>query len=200
MLFNTTILYGGLGLLALQAVAALWIGMLTPAQMIARGRSQGLPFLAHGGMWGDLVVTFLLANIVALYGAQWSQVSSISSLVFGVTLSGVMHWIYTQGDLPEAHVIEHRLTLAGWFHVIFQAVAFAILVLFFLNTMDPSKQLVWWTVAILGIHLAVANHFILGIVRPKWYPGRPLTNPIGWATVIGGSAVIALVAWTRVGM
>lgn len=200
MLFNTTILYGGLGLLALQAVAALWTGMLTPAQMKANGRPQGLPFLAHGGMWGDLVVTLLLANVVSRYGTQWSHVSVITALAFGMTLSGVMHWIYTQGDLPEAHVIEHRLTLAGWLHVIFQGAAFAILVLFFLNTENPSKALLWWTVATLTIHLAVANHFVLGFLKPTWYPGRPLSNPIGWATVIGGCAILASVAWWRVGI
>jgi len=203
VIFNTTVLVGELGLLALQAIAAYWIGMLTPNQMMARGRPQGLPLVAHGGMWGNLLLTALTAHFVTRYGAQWTKGEWVVALIVGTILSGGMHWVYkTYATIPEAHVLGHRLTFAGWTQFVYMAYVLAVLILFYLGTERPypTRGVMWANTSMLAFYLAIGNHFILGLVAPSWYPNRPLRSPIGWATVIGGSAVLGAVTWLRVGI
>ncbi len=199
-IFNKTILYGGLALLVLQALAAFQIGMLTPSQMMRNGRPKGLPFFAHGGMWGDLLVTALAAHLISRYGAEWTTSAWMLMLVAGGIMSAGMHWVYTHGTTPEAHVLDHGLTAAGWIHAVYMTVALAILLLFYLGTRNPSPTLMWWTTGLLTLHLAIGNHFVLGLLAPEWYPDRPLANPTGWATVLGGGAILFVVTWLRVGL
>lgn len=195
---SRTIFVGGYVLIALQVLVAWSQNMLTPTQMKLGGRLQGLPLIAHGGIWGDLYITALVAYIAARYEHQWSTFEWTVALAVGAIASVGMHYMYTLGTTPEAHVRDGRLTLAGWIHALYMAVALAVLILFYLTTDPVSKQLMWFSTVLLIVHVMIGNHFVLGWIDPPWYPDRPLRNPIGWATVIVCAVILVIATHYRV--
>jgi hypothetical protein len=116
-----------------------------------------------------------------------------------ITLSDVMHELYKTSTIREAHVKKGQLTVAGVLHFVYMVKAFTIILLFYAATPSPDPRLVWATTGILTTHVAVANHFVLGMYAPEWYGGRPLQNPAGWATVLGSAAALVAASWWRVG-
>lgn len=183
----------------MQVIAATFDKMLTPRQMIASGTPQGLPFAAHGGMWGDIILTAWLAYLTAQYAHEWTWYAVSLATVIGGAGSAAMHHLYRQGTVPEAHVRNHELTPAGYLHFLYMWGALAILVLFYLFTPGPSARLMWLTTWLLIAHVALGNHFVLGLIAPKWYPGRPLSSIQGWGAVLGTAILLASASYMRVG-
>ena len=187
-----------LGAVALQGLFAHYDDFFTPKQML-RHVPRGLPFVAHGGMWGDvLIISPLVAVIVEQYSSQWSFKGVVLAILAGLVVSVLMHEIYKAGLIPEAHVQYGHLTSAGWVHFGYMAAALAVLILYFLDTEYTPYM---WVVSILLIfHTAIGNHVPLGLVQPDWYSGRPLTSMGTWGA-IGGIAVLTLgrTAWLAFG-
>src|SRR3989344_5789141 len=110
------VLAGGLSLIGLQVLYSYANEWLTVVQM-QRHHAQGVPYLYHfGALWGDLVLTILLAHIVNRYGSRWSVKQVVAAFTLAVALSAVMHWQYAHDTLPGAHGHDGRLTMAGWLH------------------------------------------------------------------------------------
>lgn len=191
------VLAAGFLLLYLQALAAHDDKMLTPAQMQAAGVKEGLPFSAHGGMWGDAVLTLWLAFLVFAFGENWNLYTWGVAAVIGGATSAAMHEQYRRGTIREAHVKHNMLTTAGYLHFVYMWGAIAILVLFYLFTPNAASQVTWATTILLVVHVVVANHFVLGLLAPPWYPGRPFKSLIGWATVLGNAALLVFVTWAK---
>lgn len=168
---------------------------LTPKQMRRGGIRSGLPFLAHGGMWGDLIfVSPLLAFIITTYGSEWSWIQIAAAVLFSLVVSFAMHETYKKGRFPEAHVQYGKLTKAGVVHFCYMAEAFLVLSLYYI--LVPYTPWMWVVSALLVLHTIVGTHVVLGLVRPMWYPGRPLQSSGTWGAV-GGTAVLTLgcTAW-----
>lgn len=162
---------------------------LTPAQML-RVTSQGLPFSGHGGMWGDFfLISVLCAVIIRTYGAEWARLDLSVAALVGLAVSYAMHESYKRGECLEAHVRYGRLTAVGWVHFVYMAAALAVIGLYYV--LAPYTPLMWLVSGLLILHTVAGTHVLLGIVRPTWYPGRPLQNPQTWAA-IAGVAVITL--------
>lgn len=174
---------------ALQGCFASRDVILTRRQMLSWTRT-GLPFLAHGGMWGDaLLISPLVAAVVAYSGGQWSWKRVAVAVLVGLAASFAMHETYQRIPWPEAHVYSRHLTEAGWVHLVYMAAVIAALLLYYFDA--QYTPLMWLVSAFLVLHIAVGNHVVLGLVRPAWYPGRPLQNVQTWVT-IGGTAVLTL--------
>lgn len=184
------------GLIALQGWLAWGEGFLTPRQLQLMRGTKGLPFLAHGGMWGDaLIISPLVALIVAYYGTKWSPVEVTVAMLVGLVSSFAMHETYRKIPWPEAHVRHGYLTDAGWAHLVYMAAAFAVILLYFFHA--PYTPWMWAVSALLIVHVTVGTHVVLGLLRPAWYPGRPLENAGTWSAVSGTAGLTLLVTALR---
>jgi len=174
--------------------------MLFPSDL-KRGKNKGygLPFLCHGGMWGDVfIVSPLVAAIVGFFGAQWAPVHVVAAAAVGFGLSDFLHGTYKAGSFacPEAHVREGRLTGAGTVHFVYMGAAFAVLLLYYIRAMSADEYPHVLAVStLLTIHVMIGNHVVLGLVAPSWYPNRPLESAGTW----GAIAATAAVTFGRVG-
>ncbi|MBI2410162.1 hypothetical protein HYV30_03950 [Candidatus Kaiserbacteria bacterium] len=164
-----------------------WLdGYFWPSQMPTR---HGLPFAAHGGMWGDLVLSLLFAGMVtyAYMNGGWSLWAVVLAAALGYLGSHLMHETYKGSAILEAHVRHGKLTEVGWVHEAYMAAALAIILLYYFAS--PYTIWMWLVSAVLVVHVFVGNHMVLGMIAPKWYPGRPLASVQGWVA-IGGTAVL----------
>lgn len=184
-----------------QAVLAYRSGFLTVVQMRQLGINQGLPFVWHFAMWGDLfIISELASYIIGRYLRQWNNRQMLISLLLGLSLSALLHWTYTFSEIPEAHAQNHLLTGAGVLHFFYMAVAFAIFTQFFFFTKDVSSKLLIGVSVLLSAHVFIGTHMVLGIIAIifplDWYSGQPLKNLFGWAIV---ATVVIGLTWRCVG-
>ena len=182
-------------LVAVQALAARHDHFLTAAQMINYHSSFGLPFIWHFGMWGDFfVVSPLCAVVVAHFSWQWRRIDVVLATAAALILSSAMVYSYSLSDIPQAHVQRHHTTLVGWLHLLYMAVALAVILLFYFRTTSPSRSIIILVTCALCVHLFVGTNMVLGIVKlaggASWYPAQPLTSIPGWITFAIGSAVL----------
>ena len=177
-------------LVVAQVLAAFLDSFLTVTQMRMKGFEKGLPLLYHAGIWGDLLITPVLAYIVAAHASEWHRNDIVIAHVIGVVLIVVMGLVWVNGaknGLPEAHTYGGKLTVAGWIHAVYfiEAIAGIILFFFFSKISQTEAELV---AAFLAIHVVYGTHIFLGLAAPEWFPNRPHKDPVTWA-VIG-------VSWT----
>lgn len=161
-------------LLVLGAASAYLDKFLTITQMRSKGFSQGLPWIMHGGMVGDIIlVTPLCITTVDRYAGQWSlmQWSSIGATCLFVSFA--LHAWYDKGALeskvPESHTYFGQRTLAGWFHLYYMALALTIVALLFICTEHADRGFLIWSTVILVTHMFFGTHCHLKIIRPSWY-------------------------------
>src|SRR3989338_581843 len=132
--------------------------MLTPAQMVANGTLQGIPFSGHGSTWWVFFCLIpLIATLVALYADQWSWQRWLLAGVVGVIVSGVMHYLYTLAKYPDYMVTNGRLNAAGWSHFVLFAGAITILVLVFTSTTHTYAAVPIFTAVYVTWHVFVGN-------------------------------------------
>jgi hypothetical protein len=193
-----------------QAALANGNEMLTVWQMREyRGIMFGLPFLWHGGMWGDVfIISPVVAWIVGEFWTTWSWPSLIVCGLAGFTVSNLMHDLYRLSVWPEAHVEGRELTDVGYVHHGYMSIAFAVLFEYYLKSVTVGGLSTMWLIsALLVVHVAVGNHLLLGLakrLRPErfeWYPGDPLRSwgslvPVG-LTALGTCFGGYLSAWSR---
>jgi hypothetical protein len=183
-------------LVAVQGVLAYRAHFFLPSQMQAAGYPQGLPFLWHFGMWGDvLIISPLIAYLVGQHAHAFRLRRAVLSLGIGIAAAGVLGWLFTRSSTPEAHVLHHRLTSAGVVHLVYLAIAVAALLNFvFFDPQATGGQLALSSLLVL-IHVFAGTHMVLGLYalsrRPDWYPDQPLQNVTGWLMI--GALALGLV-------
>ncbi len=166
---------------------------LTEAQMKGRGITQGLPFLAHGGMWGDFfIISPIVFCIVCTYSCLWRPEQILFSVIVGIIASAILHHFYLLIETPESHVENGYLTLSGWIHFLYVIVVFSVLVLFYFFT--PGMQYTHFIVASIFIifHVLVSNHLILEIIQPRWYGKSHFKDSLFILTFV---TLVAVLAW-----
>ena len=173
---------------------------LTVGQMLKHGDSKGLPFITHGGMWGNLVpISLILGASVYLYGSNWSKISIIGWLVMGTTVSIYMHKMYINGgcSVPEAHTHGGKLTPAGIIHAIYMAWSLTIIFLLYFNTRGINPTFLICTSVALGIHIFIGNHMILGFIKPSWCGWDYIHSKQGWATILVSWAILGITCYMK---
>ncbi len=163
-------------------------------------RKVKMPFLYHGGMWGD----FLIMPIVN--GLIWNHLDApLSAILITLALTGAitlaMHWLW--GENPETRYQGHMwlplghnswfrdLSIAGWLHVVFMTGEMTILALYVISPTPPTI-----TTAV-GILLTV--FWPLGSLQPcyvmtgRWFDRNAVLASI--AIVAGTWTVTAWKLW-----
>ena len=152
--------------------------MFLPSQMMKK-YPVGFPFIANGGMWGDLFLVTPVLYIIGKYHAEWG-VWLWPALIFGVIASYAMHYfVYLHGALPDSLAGGGRpISPAGWVHVAYFGGAIALIGLFYFCS-RPTNGDVTWIGILLALHIIVANHV------PFYYISKHYRFP--WCTTIFGS-------------
>lgn len=184
-MFSTILALSSAAAVFLMALLAYQDGMLFPSQMVAR-YPIGFPFIANGGMWGDLFFVTPALYLIGKHHEEWG-VWLWPALVLGVLASYAMHhFVYLRGALPDSLAGGGRpISPAGWVHVGYFAVCIALVGLFYLRS-TPTTEDVTWVGILLGLHVVVANHV------PFHYINRHYKFP--WCTIIFENEPAAL--WT----
>jgi hypothetical protein len=167
--------------------------MFFVSQMKGCGIDHGLPFVVHGGMWGDLlIISPLIAVIVCGYGNQWTLSQPCVAIAIGFVVSAGMHYfLYTKGAHPSAHQRGGQLTSCGWIHLVYMGGALAVLILFFFCTPNISNTFLYLTSTLLAVHMFIGSQVVLGFINPSWFDEMPqkyfsvwITNGVIWALLM----------------
>jgi len=188
-------------LVIVQALLAWQNQILTVSQMRQSGFNQGLPFVWHFAMWGDLlIVSGLAAYVIGLHSFGWHGGKVLVSFAFGFASATALSWTYTFSTIRETHVQDHHLTVAGVVHLFYMAIALAVFAQFFFFTQDASRRLLRVVSLLLLVHVFFGTHMVLGILNfmhhLNWYPARPLKSIPGWITV---TSVAVGLGWRNIG-
>ncbi|NUM25484.1 MAG: hypothetical protein HUU49_02535 [Candidatus Buchananbacteria bacterium] len=149
--------------------------------------SKSIPWLAHGGMWADLV---LISTMAYFIGPQLSDVSPrmfVFAGVVGILASIVMHLAYVQWADLSGHIVEpsnqglNKLTAGGWYHLAYMALVITAIVAYYAGT---SANKFW-------VSLLLVAFIIPAVWQPGWYAhklhhgyGRIDANGWGQAAVM----------------
>jgi hypothetical protein len=172
-------------LVVIQALLAWKDHIFTLSQMRQAGINQGLPFVWHFAMWGDLIIiSGLAAYIIGRYSFTWSGRKVLVSLILGFAITTILSWTYTLSDMFETHVQNHHLTNVGIIHFFYMAFTLAVFIQFFMFTKRISIRLMRTTSLLLIIHVFIGTQMLLGIINAitplDWYPAKPLRSIQGW--------------------
>lgn len=178
-------------LLVAAAFAACKAHLFRPRQMRKWGLLPGVPFIGNGGVLSEfLVLSPWLAVVVYRCANLWVFRDVLGSLVIGFALSLSAHLSIARSHAPDALGYRERITMSGRFHIAYATVALTIVSLLYTCTDAPPAGLVWWSTYLLIAHLVLANHMPLGIVKPRWYGGKPHGSVARWTIVIVSSSLL----------
>lgn len=200
MKIGLRIIAGSMLLVLLEALLAYQNGSFWPNQVMERWGEPGIAFVAHGGMWGDLVLLPpLFAYIITRYGASWSnkQITVMAIVGILVTLANHLLLVFTQ-VIPDP--LGWQKESWSWviaLHFVYMSTYVALVGLFYFSS-DVSVRIAVTVSVALGIHMAFGTHVPLGMLNRligwPWCPdflGSPmlpyLTGVI-WFLLAGFSA------------
>lgn len=170
-------------------------------QLHGLGFRKGIPLMMHLGclVLDALPFPALMALWLGWYGEDWKWWQILLLGAVGFVLSMGMHWTYVEAGrkFPEFTTYGGRLTAAGWTHVVYMGLGFAIIGLAYLCTPNPAPWLVWLTTIYLVIHVTIGVHVIHKLWGIPAFPYHKVLEagtlvPIGAATVI----LLGLAWWT----
>ncbi len=176
-----------------EATLAYFDGMFLPSQMVlVRKYPVGLPFVAHGGMWGDLFLISPFVYMIGKYRNEGSFTAMLCMFAIGLISSGAMHgFVYTQGELPDSLASARQgLTPAGWFHLFYFGAVVGLLLLFYFWSKPVGEDLMIVSV-FLTIHLLLGNHVGLKLVNSRFhFPWCPPFSTSSFVTVMVGDVLL----------
>lgn len=154
------------------------------------GKKGGIPIICHGGMWtSPILVNPLVAVLVGLYGPTWSWWMWAGTAVIGFVASFFVCKSYLKIPWTETHV-EPQITGEGKataaMYLMYYQMGISTTVFLLLFFFHPYTPLMWVATAVLVPHIVLSTHVVLGIIKPQWYPGRPLRDWWGtWFPITG---------------
>jgi len=132
-------------LILLQGIAAYKDGFLTHAQMLYVHNicdTEGYSFMNHGGMWSDFfLITPLSAYLIEKYtftGDFYTEIFiGVVALLLWLALA-VFVYAPSGIKMPEAYTHSGDVTVAGWLHVIYAAVATSVIAMMYIGMVTPT--------------------------------------------------------------
>jgi len=185
------VLFFGEALIFLQGFAAFLDGYLSPLQMLEEGH-QGYAFLQHGGMWADFfLITPLVAYLLGKYHFQHHPMMVLILAVAIAVWSALAIFVYAPAGKknPEAHAHGGAVTIAGWEHVLYAAIATWIIAMAYLQDAVPKVSNT--DIVIIAVILTIWSVF--GVIKfsPAWKWGH--LEVLQVAGVIAGIVAITAV-------
>ena len=169
--------------------------MFLPNQMTTR-YPVGFPFIANGGMWGDLIIVSMVLYIIGGYVDRWSFQWVLAALLIGMAVSWAMHdLVYLKGRFPDSLAGGGReLSSAGMLHVLYFGTVLAAILLFFFNKAEFGDVLA--VSILLSLHIMVANHIPLKFVQDayhfSWCPNVLDEESSSWRILLSAEAVLGV--------
>jgi hypothetical protein len=186
-LFGVVVFFLLEALVLIQADLANKTHFLTADQLQKQG-IQGLPFIWHFGMWGDfIIISPIAAYIVSHYFNQWRLTTLSISFIGSLVSSALLGCFYTLSSMPEAHTMNHSLTLTGMVHLVYMFTAFTIFSEYFFFTPVIARVELAVISLLMFFHVFIGTHMALGIINEfihfRWYPAQPLKSISGYLTI-----------------
>ncbi len=144
----------------------------TPAQMLTRWNKPGIPFLWHGGMWGDIfILPPLMMFIIARYANEWNMNGIIMMMSIGVaiTLANHLMLIFTQDTPDPLGWKKEKLSVTIALHFIYMSVYIALIGLFYFSS-SADVTVTSIVSIVIGIHTMLGTHVVLSMANrlKKW--------------------------------
>jgi len=180
---------GLLGLILLTAARATRASMMFPEDMLLKYPTydEVLPGIAHGGLWGVILLAPVMGLAVAFCGGDWKpwQIGLMS--LIGLALSKIMHQlVYAKTGFPD--VLASKITgvtPAGHSHEVYMAAIIAIAGLIYFCSPSATPGFIALVSVVIAADIVIGNHIGLGLVdnvaRFDWCPDF-LRNPVTWIT------------------
>ena len=153
----------------IEAILTYADGMFLPSQMVRR-YPVGFPFIANGGMWGDLLLLSPALCLIGRYAADWSGWEIVLALTVGMVVSFLMHdLVYLRGKFPDSLAGGGRpISKAGWVHVFYFGAALAAIILFYFYSHAAPVDVIIIGI-LLFLHIVIANHVPLQALNSHLY-------------------------------
>lgn len=162
--------------------------------------AQALPWFNHGGNYADLIAISFVCVVAGKYVSDWSERQVVNAVLVSVVLSMAIHVAYYFIQPIPGHIIDSRyedlarIPWGGWYHAMYTAWAFSIVLLFFFASPGADR---FWVCLVLSVVFVP-----LAIWQPGWYnakivDGKGVIDMLGWIQAIAAWALIWLVGYWR---
>lgn len=130
-------------------------GKFLPSQM----GKIGLPGIANGSIWANLILISMVLYIVGPYTDFWSNESIFYALIGGMLVSWLLYfYVYQHGKYDDG--LAHPLSLAGVLFFTYGGVMYAAITLFYLRSSADWSDILKIGV-LLFFYVLIANHAVL---------------------------------------
>ncbi len=168
-------------------------GLFWPRQIVQHyHQEEGMPFICHGGMWGDfLIVSLIVAWTIARHCSEWvpQHVLVMGLIMTSFTVAAHLLWMHNPN--PDCLAWKGSLTKAGKIHLVYMTSGMAMVGMFYFHSRITSGEL--YTVSVLlSIHAFIANHKVLDIVKPYWWHRNFVADFMNWISI---AAYIVPIWW-----
>jgi hypothetical protein len=166
---------------------------LTPAEVAHWHDGFGLSAMSHIATWLDaLLLAPLMALTVAKFSQSWTEEKIGVCAAIAFLISGYVHFVEYAPDSykkPTAVFHDGHLTQFGLAHLVFMALVFALVLLFYTASKSGVGYALLFSFA-LGAHVAAAA------IQPGWHLGAAEAfNQHAINIIVRSWMVIALGLW-----
>lgn len=143
-----------------------------------------MPFVAHGGMWADLIIVPVICGLIWNY-MQAPLQTAVACIAGALTATIVMHAAWGADKRTTGHMWpNHRnrcwwldLSTAGWMHVLYMWVVLSLLFMYAVS--PPAPASITWAVGILlTIFTPLAVILPCRVAKHQWFNGIAIFNTI----------------------
>jgi len=143
-------------------------GLFTQAQadrMLPEDQ-EVLPFMNHGGMWGDFfIISPLIAWIIPAFSRKWGEGEMVICFIVALLIGAGMFKMWTDGSREawDPFGQDGRATANGWIHFGYMVFCLTVVLLFYFGTAGTTG------VERGIVTLALFVHVVIGVLQPEFY-------------------------------
>jgi hypothetical protein len=131
-----------------------------------------LTFVQHGGMLGDIIISWLTAHLAAKYFHEWNRVSIIQATLTSAVAFAIICETWRRGSVHvyDFCVINRKIMPAGWLHYVYGVIALTVIILALFYT---PKEVLRSEISLIVILLMI--HIGLGTFLPEWVSQKKIS-------------------------